>query len=129
MPLPSLKHPTDAGFDVTTRIDARFEPREVKRIPTGLHCTLPQGTYIRVADRSSLALRGFRVGGGVVDPGYIGEICIILSNESNRVQDLHQGDRVAQLVLEHFAVPEMIRVPQEDLIGDRGEDGFGSTGV
>ncbi|RKP33734.1 dUTPase-like protein, partial [Dimargaris cristalligena] len=129
VPLPKLRHLADAGIDVVTRVDVRFEPGEATRVPTGLYCTPPEGTYIRVADRSSMALQGFRVGGGVIDPGYTGEICVIISNETNRVQDLRQGDRVAQLILERFAKPDVIRVPKEAILGDRRGAGFGSTGV
>ncbi|RKP33823.1 dUTPase-like protein, partial [Dimargaris cristalligena] len=115
-------------MDVTARVDIHFEPFETVRVPTGLHCTPPDGTYIRIADRSSMALRGFRVGGGVVDPSYTGEICVIMSNELNRSQDIKQGDRVAQFIMERFARPEVIQVPKEAILGEQGIAGFGSTG-
>ena len=89
---------------------------------------LPSGCYGRIAPRSSLAVRGVDVAGGVIDPDFRGEIKIILVNNSSEVFTLRQGDRIGQLILERFSLACL--EPTSTLSTTaRGVGGFGSTGV
>eukprot|EP00958_Prasinococcus_capsulatus_P023990 scaffold3691_cov394-Prasinococcus_capsulatus_cf.AAC.10 len=98
-------------------------------VKTGLSIAIPQGTYARIAPRSGLAYKsGIDVGAGVVDYDYRGEVGVILFNFGNEDFQVRKGDRIAQLILEKIATPEVVEVSDlDDTV--RGEGGFGSTGA
>jgi dUTP pyrophosphatase len=81
-----------------------------------------------VKDRSSLALRGLHVLGGVIDSGYRGEIKVVLVNFGTSWVTFNPGDRVAQLVVLSLAGGDRIHEADDLSPSDRGEGGFGSTG-
>merc|ERR1719319_237928 len=90
---------------------------------------IPHGTYARLAPRSGLAWKhGIDVFAGVIDADYRGEVKVILYNTQDEAFTVKTGDRIAQLILEQIATPEVAVV--EDLEASvRGSGGFGSTGV
>ena len=87
----------------------------------------PDGTYGRIAPRSGLAVKhGLDVLAGVVDPDYRGEIKVVLLNTDLRNPFvIKPGYRIAQLIVENYTVADVVEVS----ITDRGDTGFGSTGV
>lgn len=96
---------------------------------TDLSIAIPLGTYARVAPRSGLAWKNFiDVGAGVVDYDYRGNVGVILFNHGKEDFVIKRGDRVAQLILEKIATPDVVEVDDLDET-DRGAGGFGSTGV
>ena len=96
---------------------------------TDLSIAIPKDTYARVAPRSGLAWKHFiDVGAGVVDYDYRGNVGVILFNHSDVDFEVKHGDRVAQLILERIAPPEVLEVEDLDDTA-RGAGGFGSTGV
>jgi len=98
-------------------------------VPTGLAIAAPHGTYARVAPRSGLAVKKFLdTGAGVVDEDYRGEVGVVLFNHSEEDFHVKAGDRVAQLILERIATPEVLEVDDLDETV-RGAGGYGSTGV
>jgi dUTP pyrophosphatase len=101
-------------------------------IPTGLAMAIPIGNYGRIAPRSGLAAKNFiDVGAGVIDADYRGEVKVLLFNFSEVDFKVNPGDRVAQLIIEKYTRTEIEEVTDgEDLNStERGEGGFGSTGV
>lgn len=100
-------------------------------IPSGLHVAIPEGYEIQVRARSGLALKhGVMVtnGIGTIDASYRGDVGVILTNTGSEDFVVNDGDRIAQLVLQQ--VPKIEWVPVETLDEtDRGEGGFGHTGV
>jgi dUTP pyrophosphatase len=92
---------------------------------------LPCGTYGRIAPRSGLAVKhGLDTLAGVVDPDYRGEIKVVLINTDMRVPFvIKPGYRIAQLILEKYEVADVVEVTEVTVDTDRGETGFGSTGV
>ena len=118
-----------AGFDLASVEDVVVPARERAAVRTGLRIAVPEGTYGRIAPRSSLALKHFvDVGAGVVDADYRGEVVVVLFNHSRTDFVVRAGDRVAQLVLERILTPEVVVVERlEDT--ERGAGGFGSTGA
>ena len=97
-------------------------------VDTGVAVAVPEGTYGRIAPRSGLALRGIDVGAGVIDADYRGSVKVLLFNHSSETPlMIRPGDRIAQLVLERIATPDVEVVDTLDDT-DRGDDGFGSTG-
>ena len=111
-----------AGYGLVTCRD----PGESVLVPTGIAAQIPRGHYGRIAARSSLAVRGVDIGGGVIDADYRGEVKVILYNRGNEVLSFKTGERIAQLILERIA--ELPVKVVEDLPGTaRGSGGFGST--
>ncbi len=125
--LPTRAHPDDAGLDLYGLEDIFLEPGKGKVAKTGIAVALVVGYVGLVADRSSLAKRGVKTAGGVIDAGYRGEIHILLWNLSNEVIHLKAGERIAQLLILPIATPAVVEVSQLDETL-RGVKGFGSTG-
>lgn len=117
-----------AGYDLFSAHDCAVPACGRMKVGTGVAVTLPEGTYGRVAPRSSLAyLAGIDVGGGVIDGDYRGEISVIVFNHGGVSFDIKTGDRIAQLIIERIATPNVVVV--DDLAAtSRGDRGFGSTG-
>jgi dUTP pyrophosphatase len=71
---------------------------------------------------------GLDVLAGVIDPDYRGEIKVVLFNSDTRVPYvIRPGYRIAQLILENFTIADVVEAPLSET--NRGESGFGSTGV
>jgi len=119
-----------AGYDLYSSKEVMIKAWGRVLVGTGIAVSLPVGVYGRIASRSGLSLNyGLEVGGGVIDRDYTGEVGVILYNHTCRDYIVEAGDRVAQLVLErcaHFVVTE---VDELYVASERGDGGFGSTGV
>ena len=126
--VPARGSPGAAGYDLSSLDGGVVPARGRLCVPTGLGIAVPQGTYGRIAPRSGLAAKhSIHVGAGVVDEDYRGEVKVLLFNLSDVDFEIKAGDRVAQLVLERVATPDVeVVVSLEDT--ERGEGGFGSTG-
>jgi dUTP pyrophosphatase len=124
----------DSGFDLRANEDGSLSPLERKLVGTGLYFELPDGYELQIRPRSGLAYKnGVTVlnSPGTVDTGYRGEIKVLLINLSNETFTWERGERIAQGVIAH-----RISSDYGDLIevmeineSERGEGGFGSTGV
>lgn len=125
--IPTRAHEDDAGADLYCVEDVRLGPGEGKVVGTGVAVAIPPGHVGLVADRSSMARKGLKTAGGVIDAGYRGEIGVVLWNISKESVELKAGDRVAQLLVLPVAVLP-IRESAELEDTRRGEGGFGSTG-
>ena len=125
--LPTRAHADDAGLDLYGLEDVLLEPQQGKVARTGIALALPKGFVGQVADRSSLAKRGVKTAGGIIDAGYRGEIQIVLWNVSNTPIQLKRGERVAQLLIIPVATPAVVEVQTLDET-QRGGKGFGSSG-
>ena len=132
-PLPEYKTEGSAGVDLRANISAPIllQPMERKLIPTGIFMELPHGYEAQVRPRSGLAYKhGITVANapGTIDSDYRGELKVILVNISNENYTIHDGDRVAQLILAKHDLLEWQEV--ESLIEtERGSGGFGHTGT
>lgn len=104
------------------------EPGSTIAVRTGLALELPSTHGALVEDRSGLALRGVTTLAGVIDPGYRGELKVVLTNLGEEPQAIAPGHRIAQL-----RVVERIQASFEetDMLAEtpRGQAGFGSTGT
>lgn len=135
LPTPSKAHPGDAGFDLRAAIPDDHiwvvGPGQTIVVPTGFVWAIEQGWCGMVCPRSGLAAK-HRItvgnGPGIVDASYRGEVKVILHNESDRVFEFVRGERIAQLVLVPVAMGALGVV---DTLSetDRGENGFGSSGI
>lgn len=105
-----------------------LEPGETVAIPTGLALGFPADFGGLVEDRSGMALRGLTTLAGVIDPGYRGEVKVVLTNLASSAQTISAGDRIAQLRLVRRIEGMFEEVGSlEETV--RGGGGFGSTGV
>ena len=129
--LPKYQHyGEDAGLDLHAAEDKVLGPGEYKLIKTGIKIAIPEGYGGFVYPRSGLALKhGITVlnADGVIDPGYRGEIGVILINHGQNKFKIKKGDRIAQLIIHRTFTVEWEEV--DDLSkSQRGAGGFGHTG-
>ncbi len=129
--LPEYAHgpDEDAGMDLRAAEPAVLEPHVPVLVCTGLAIELPPGYEAQVRPRSGLALRHAITlpnAPATIDPGYRGEIRVILLNLGTEAYRVERGDRIAQLVIARY---ERIEWAEGELNGSlRGEGGFGSSG-
>lgn len=125
--LPTRAHHDDAGLDLYGLEDAEIAPGEGRLLKTGVAVAVPDGHVGLVCDRSSMAKRGLKTAGGVIDAGYRGELCVVVWNLSRESQAVKKGERVAQLLVIPIATPAPVEA-QDLAESARGAKGFGSTG-
>ena len=131
--LPQYKTEGSAGMDLQAHLAEAIvlEPLERCLVPTGLSIELPVGYEAQIRPRSGLALKkGLSVPNapGTIDSDYRGEIGVILINLSKEPVIIEPGERIAQMVIAKYE-----QVQWEETVElsstERGEGGFGSTGV
>ena len=133
LPLPEAQTAHAAGVDLLAAVEDRvtLQPGERMIVPTGLAIALPPGYEAQVRPRSGLAIKqGITLvnSPGTIDADYRGEIGAIVINHGSEAFVIKRGMRIAQMVVAPvagFAWHEMDELPQSE----RGEGGFGSTGV
>ena len=129
--LPEYAHgpAEDAGMDIRCIEGAILEPGIPRALATGLALEIPAGYEVQVRPRSGLALRHAITlpnSPATIDPGYRGELKIILLNLGNSAYEVHAGDRIAQMVVARY---EPVEWEEGDLAESaRGQGGFGSSG-
>lgn len=151
---PTRNNPSDVGLDLYFSPDvAKGEFDETKNMPkgsililpgnsaklrTGLRFGVPHGYCLEIKNRSSVSSkRELLVGGGIIDPGYSGEVLIVLHNIGKNPQLILPGEKIAQAVLYPVIhVRPMLSVDgdlygkesgHEIAISKREEKGFGSS--
>ncbi len=119
----------DAGMDLRALEDATLVPGVPQAVSTGLAIELPPGFEAQVRPRSGLALKHAITlpnAPATIDPGYRGEIKVILLNLGREDYRIHRGDGIAQLVIARY---ERIEWEEGELNESRrGAGGFGSSG-
>ena len=132
LPLPRYAHQGDAGLDLYATTEVTLQPHQRELIPTGIAVAIPEGYAGFVQPRSGLAIRhGLSLVNtpGLIDSHYRGEIKVIAVNlDASAPITISRGDKVAQLVVQPVATVELAEVDLLDST-ERGEGGFGSTGV
>ena len=126
--MPVRAHAGDAGADLRAGEDAILYPGEVKVIRTGVKMCIPCGYAGFVRGRSGMTRSGIIVLDGTVDCLYRGEIGVMMVTFKDSPALIRRGDRIAQLVIVPVGLPSFMVV--DSLPGsERGENGFGSTGI
>jgi len=129
--LPAYAHgpQEDAGLDLRAVEGVVLEPGKPQLVPTGLAIELPPGYEAQIRPRSGLALQHAITlpnSPATIDPGYRGEIRVILLNLGREPYEIHPGDRIAQMVIARY---EPIEWEEGELNESRrGTGGFGSSG-
>jgi dUTP pyrophosphatase len=147
---PTRANPSDVGLDLFYSPDVSKDsfdpeknmplgsivimPNQCMKLRTGLRFAIPHGFCLEIKNRSSVSSKKeLLVGGGVIDPGYDGEVVIILHNVGRNPQMVKPGDKIAQAVLFPVIHIRPILVDKDELYSDniamseRGKNGFGST--
>jgi len=129
--LPEYAHGSaeDAGMDLVAVENVRLEPGVPALVPTGLAIELPAGFEAQIRPRSGLALKHAITlpnSPATIDPGYRGEIRVILLNLGQEAYDIKAGHRIAQMVVARYEAVEWV----EEELGEsaRGDGGFGRSG-
>lgn len=132
--MPRRAHASDAGWDLVA-VSRKVDADGAVVYGTGLAMEIPEGYVGLVFPRSSVAKKDLVLSNcvGVIDSGYRGEVMAkfklldpLVKHDEYHWYDI--GDRIAQIVI--MRLPEVEMVESEDLSeSDRGEGGYGSTGM
>lgn len=128
----------DVGFDIRCLDDFEIPSGKTTKVKTGLMLAkAPESTFgtvfLKIEDRSSMALKGVFSHGGIIDPTYRGEFHVILFNSSDQTFYAKAGDKIAQGVVYPaafnygWAITDCVETNEVENT-ERGSSGFGSTG-
>ena len=133
--MPTRADDGSAGMDLYAHLDNDYmrviKPHTTEMISVGFAMETPNNTYGAIFARSGLASKkGLRPANctGIVDASYRGEIFVALHNDTDKVQQIMNGDRIAQMIIMEYPTVGII---ETDTLSEtkRGNSGFGSTGV
>jgi len=130
---PAYATSRSVGMDLAAAVEGEItiEPGDTFLVPTGIMVAVPDGYEAQIRPRSGLAVHHALMvpnSPGTVDPDYRGEIKVILLNMGKKPFTVSRGMRIAQMVVVP-AVQADIRIVQDLPPTDRGEGGFGHSGV
>lgn len=133
LPLPSYESTLASGMDIRAALSESITlaPGERTLVPTGFKMAIPEGYEAQIRPRSGLAIKkGISLvnSPGTIDADYRGEVKIILINHGQETFVIEHGERIAQMVITPVIQAQIVEtdtLPETD----RGEDGFGSTGI
>jgi len=136
-----LQEEGNVGFDVSSVDTGTIVPGGVGKFQTGLRLAddiysdnLTTVAFMKIEGRSGLAARGVFPVGGIIDPSYRGDITVMLHNSTKEPFVVNEGDRIAQLICyttianNNFHKVRFV-VAEQATTTNRGEQGFGSTGM
>lgn len=129
--LPNYAHPEDAGMDIYSNEEKIIPARSWGLVKTGFSMELPTGYEAQVRSKSGLTLKSGLIvlnSPGTIDENYRGEVGVILMNVAETDYKVEKHQKIAQMVInkvEHFKTIEVTQISTSD----RGEGGFGSTGL
>ena len=127
--MPSYAKEGDAAFDLRAAEDVEIKSGHRAVVKTGLKMAIPKGHVGLIWDRSGLASKhGMTVLAGVIDSSYRGEVGVVLKNLGEESFKVEKNMRIAQMLIQPV-VSANIEETEELDITDRGEGGWGSTGL
>ena len=133
LPLPAYATSGAAGADLCAAVESEMvlAPGDRAAVPTGLVVEIPGGYEGQVRPRSGLAIKaGLTIvnAPGTIDSDYRGELKVLMINLGSEPVTIERGDRIAQLLISPVTLASF---SETDALSnsDRGEGGFGSTGV
>ncbi|NJL73650.1 MAG: dUTP diphosphatase [Saprospiraceae bacterium] len=123
------QYPADAGFDLMAYMETNvvIGVGEQAMFSTGVNFSFSEECVGLILPRSSMNKRGIISRIGVIDSGYVNEQCgiaVMLQNQGDVTVKIHPLDKIAQLVV----VPRFRFINGNVAAGERGSNGFGSTG-
>lgn len=127
--MPTRAHSTDAGLDLYAKEEQVILEGGSAVFDTGVHVELPPGTFGQLLSKSGLnVLYNIVSCGGTIDEGYTGSIRVKLYNLGKKPYLIRKGQKICQLVIMPCLKPELELVDELEET-DRGNNGFGSTGM
>lgn len=130
--LPVKNQEGDMGYDIFSDEDITLTTNNKDKISTGIAIELPKGYGAFLVGRSGLTSKTLlRINLGVIDNGYRGELHImndIIYKGSNETVRIEKGDKIAQLIVLPIFDGDVVEVDDVSET-DRGDKGFGSSGV
>jgi dUTP pyrophosphatase len=129
--MPQRAHVPDAGADLFSPVEAIVYPGCHATIDTGVHMEVPFGYDGTVAAKSGPMKNNGIVTTGTVDSGYTGSIRVTLINTGNDPFVVKKGQKIAQIIIRKVELCDFAEVSSADELsaGERGDGGFGSTGI
>ena len=120
---------SDVGFDVKAIENVSLFPLEQKEVRTGIAIEIPEGCVGLVRDRAGIVQKmNVHTVAGTFDSGFRGEVSIMLVNMNDKTIEIEKGMRIAQIILIPI-VKAKIKEVKKLSDTERGEKGFGSTGM
>lgn len=127
---PTRAHSTDAGLDLYCIDDTTVPARGSAVFRTGVHIELPPNTYGKLESKSGLNVAHDVICcGGVVDEGYSGEILVKLYNMGDKDYKFKRGQKIVQLLVVQCQYVDVEVVDELFMDTERGDRGFGSSGI
>lgn len=124
---PMRAHSADGGLDLRAIETGAVYGDSYESFSTGVHMEIPVGYAGLIVARSGLNLEDGITATGLVDSGYTGEIKVTLHNDGTNTKMIRRGDKIAQIMF--VKIPKVTMVLDEcNVDGDRGDDGYGSSG-
>lgn len=130
--LPTRGSEYAAGYDLYAATNQILDiaPHSTIKVSTGLSFELPEGTFAAIYARSGIATkRGLRPANctGICDSDYRGEYIVALHNDTDEMQSIEPGERIAQMILLPYIEMKFNEVDElSDTV--RGSSGFGDSG-
>ena len=121
--------PGSAGLDIFVHRKVTIKANSREAVDTGMCFEIPEGNVGLIMARSSMAMQGVTVLGGVIDSDYRGPVKIFLANISDKDVCVSESKAIAQLVVVPFTycLPQFVGCPEELEKTTRAAGGFGST--
>lgn len=120
--MPTKSHDLDCGLDMYLMDNLELHPFETVCLDSGFAVDIPEGFAGVLVPRSSIAKKGILVHAAIIDPGYKGEVHIIVTNCSNNTYNFNSGDRLCSLVCYSLLNPVI------NPVDNRGSSGLGGSG-
>lgn len=125
--MPTRAHELDAGFDLYSREDAVIYQNGSGRFDTGVHIEIPPNCCGLLVSKSGLDHKENIQSTGLIDPDYVGSICVKLYNHGPKAVEIKKGQKISQLVLLPIITPDLELADSLEET-ERGTGGFGSSG-
>ena len=123
---PHRATPGSVGYDLFMPFDFEIQPQEQKIIFTDLAVSAPEGHYVQLMSKWDLTVSyELEVKAGVIDPDFMGNLGVVLKNNSDKYIKCAAGDSIAQLLFIKIAMPTLVQVPVLAKM-QCGEHGFGA---
>lgn len=126
--VPTRAHDLDAGLDLYAVEGAYIQPNSSHCFDTGVHVEIPAGFVGMIKSKSGLNVKHSITSEGVIDAGYTGSMVVKLFNHGYNGVRINRGQKISQLVILPIVTPELELVDELEAT-ERGDGGFGSTGV
>jgi dUTP pyrophosphatase len=127
--IPTIAYENDAGVDLYANTDKLISISQFSttKVPLGIAVEIPNDYFGFILPRSGHAVKGITVETGTIDPGYRGELCAVITNNTNTPYHMQPYEKIAQLVLLPKTIIKTFNFVDKLSESERGEKGFGSS--